>query len=81
MKPETPTPHAKIRERLERIAAHRHRLAPHWHHGLYVLCCYCKRQKIDGQWMYLLVPAGETRISHGICNICLKKQLSKVKGK
>lgn len=65
---------AKIREKKERIISHRHKKTPHWYYDLYIICSWCKRQKIGNQWMYTPVPYNK-KISHGICNNCLEKEL------
>jgi len=35
-----------------------------------VVCSYCKRQRVDGQWVDALPIAESELVSHGICDPC-----------
>jgi hypothetical protein len=61
----------------ERIAAHRHARHPYWWHGMAILCCRCRRQRVNGRWIYAPVPISIGKISHGLCPACGKKEIEK----
>ena len=63
----------------QRIVAHRHRTHPqHKPYGIEVVCAYCGRTKIRGEFMYYPAPTYKEKISHGICKSCMEKQINDI---
>jgi hypothetical protein len=67
-----------LSKQAERIYAHHERKSPSRKHGIIVLCCYCKRQRVRGHWMYAITPPGYL-LSHGACPACVERVLSEAK--
>jgi len=42
-------------------------------HGTITICCECGRQKVDGGWVAAPITENAPRISHGMCNDCVRK--------
>lgn len=41
-------------------------------HGvaMIVICSYCRRQRVNGEWHICLPPPAGAMVSHGICETC-----------
>lgn len=43
--------------------------------AMIVICSYCKRQRVAGQWLDALPPPFGMLVSHGICETCYKREM------